>query len=542
VRRALPAVGWVVRIASFSRRFRCVSRRSCIDHFVSQNRDETIGQSLGFAAGASIFGKGASFLRGLVLARFLGAAELGLWSLVIHGVQLGAEAIALGVPPVMHRFSGYFRDEGRLKRLLLGGLLTAAVLVAAAMLLGWLFREQLNWLLFDEQGTPGLMFIGLIGLAATVTWNVSKAAVQGVRAFRADAIISLAYSGMFLLALIVLLAMLQPTALWCAVAYGCSTWVAALAALAVIGSRIGERRATAPAAESGTTFKTLGAYAAGVWSAGLLTILWKYLDRFMVLHLSTTSSTDRLAQLGDYFLAHKLAEPILLMAATVAGVMTSHVAHREENGAGEVAPMFRLSVKLGALLASTAGAIVIVSAPWVLPALFGRLGEWTLSIIAPATLSIVLLSLFFVIRPFLLSRRRTGRLLMVWAVTAGLNGGLNWWWVPQYQVVGAVAATALSAGFLVVATLYVARLDGLTAGRATLWVLAVPAMLLIPSPWQALAIMLVLALVAKTDLLLSSEEKSLLSSWSTRFRPRRFRERRATAPDVPSASSMDSSR
>ncbi len=460
-----------------------------------ETSQESLGKSLGVSGVAAVIGKGISFSRGIVLARLLTPVELGVWSLIIHGTQVGAVAIGFGLPALVLRYTSRFQAQGRLRQLIGQSIAITSLISVLVFILGWLFRDELGWLLLEGQASATTLGLILVGMVGTLAWSLSQSVIQGLRQFQLNAILSMAFSVAFLILMTGLLAVFGPSASWCAVAYAICTWGTVVASWLLTRTRFQSDSPTEQIPDDSLRLKSLSVFAYGYWIAGLLTVVWKSLDRFMVLHLGSVSETESLSQLGDYFVVQKLAEPILLIAATFAGVLTSYSARLwDSSNTYDVKRMFCLTTKLTFLGVTFAGSLAIALMPWALQIFVGRVGDTISGIVVPSTLSVICLSVFFLLRPFLLCSQRTSRLAFVWGLSVGMNAILNWMWVPHSQVVGAANATAVSAGIVVFGTLCLAWADGFKLKARSYWVVLTPFCLLLPPLWQFVLLVVVAAM------------------------------------------------
>ena len=64
------------------------------------------------------------------------------------------------------------------------------------------------------------------------------------------------------------------------------------------------------------------------------------LDRYMLLHLTPLGPAETLAQIGDYFLATRIAKPLALLGALLSAIVLPHAVHlweaRNEREAAQI--------------------------------------------------------------------------------------------------------------------------------------------------------------------------------------------------------------
>jgi O-antigen/teichoic acid export membrane protein len=363
-----------------------------------------------------------------------------------------------------------------------------------------------------------------------------KGVLTGLRLFRLDSWLELVHSiGFFALACVLFLvwrcdAMASVWA-FCGVTFVIAVSLGAYLFLSVRRSESDAVAAEAANDDAGSrsmpaglsSWRVLMVYSLATWGAGSLQAVWRYLDRYMLLHLARTSPDEVLEQLGGYFIASKLAQPLTVVAGLLGAILLPHaVRYWEEHKRDEVGRMIRLGAKLISLTLTMSGAVLIVLKRPVLQTVVGRIPESADVVLAPVVVTVVLLAVFYIVRTYLLCRERVWVIAAVWCVALAANAAVNAWLIPRYGLYGAAMATLASAGLAMVATNWVSVRDGLELDAGTWLTCGLPVALLLPVPAMLATATVMAGLLLWTSCILTAEEKQLINAWAARRMPRLF--------------------
>lgn len=485
-----------------------------------QPEADTLRQSLNAATTFGMASRIVAFARGVVFARLLDASTLGVWALMINAIQIIGFLVTLGIPAGLRRYIERYRGDRRLATLVSGACMAVVALAAFVSIPALIFHEQVGNILFAEVNRFSLVALTFISVIVTSLLFLSRGILHGLRLFRIDARIELFYNLAFLALASVLLVTWRPFAITTAYAYAITTLLAA-AALGFTGWRAARTRDTSdkvpgPAIDTNarSTFLT---YSLGLWSAGSLQIVWQYLDRYMLLHLGTLGSAQTLEQLGDYFIASRLGQPLGILGGIVSSTLVPHMAHLwEQQKKHEVGQVVKLATKVVAIISTLGGALIIIITPIMVPLLIGRVPTYVDIVVAPVVATVIAVALSYVFRPYLLCRERAWVVTVVWLVALVLNLILNLVLIPRFNLSGAVMATLLSGLFTPFAVLWLGVREGLEVDAGT-WVLcALPCMLLLPRPMLLPVLFVTIALIWFSSYLLNGEEKERITTWLSR--------------------------
>jgi O-antigen/teichoic acid export membrane protein len=159
---------------------------------------------------------------------------------------------------------------------------------------------------------------------------------------------------------------------------------------------------------------------------------------FLMLERMTT-----LAQVGLYAAAYRVTNTAEALPLLVMGSIYPLLArHKEEPD--RLRRIYQQSLLYLSLLGLLMGVAVTAVAPWLVPLLFGPGYEGATAALRALVWSSVCVYVFLTSNNLLLSVGRERRLLVLYAMGAGLNLVLNLLWIPRFGIVGAALATTAS--------------------------------------------------------------------------------------------------
>jgi O-antigen/teichoic acid export membrane protein len=475
---------------------------------------QAIGASLVLAVAAKFFGFG----RGVLFARLLEPDQLGAWSLAMNAINLGSFVLLLGMPTALSRYVERHRQTGRLRPLVMQCLLRSILLTALVGSVCLLWMGPVGSFLFEGAATTPLMLATLLGIAVTIPYTLLTGLLHGLRLFRVHAWLELALSAGFFVAALLLLWWWRCDAIAVAVALTLVTTVLLLFYVPWIWRRLAAEEGDPPAVEndatSGGVWWNMLAFSLGVWGAGALFSVWTYVDRYMLLHLGSAEISDPLADIGRYFVATRIGEPLAMVSVVVGVVLLPKVSAMWENGERqELQQNISLALKLTVWLSVLAAAALVVFKDVALWVFLGEYSPKVASILPMVAVTFIGLSVYTVLRAYLLCRERSWQTAVVWAVALVVNLALNWWWIPRYGLAGAVAATMTSAWVATGLTLALAAASGFKFDVGVLATSALAFALLLPPAGMLVTLAMALAATLWTPALLSSSDKLLINGW-----------------------------
>jgi len=483
-------------------------------------KSDTLLQSVSVALILTIVGRVVSLGRGFLLARVLDPSELGQWALMIDAVYVLSFFLLLGIPSGLSRYVETCRREGTLRTFLfrLGTRAFGATLIIC--LAGLFFHKQVGSLLFGDSESGALVVLTLTVAASLVVFGLLQGVLHGLRLFRLDSWIELLQSVGFL-------AIAGGLLFWWrrdAIAGGMALLIVTLLAAVVVGWIVWRQlrtiEATEPPNEKATALTGRGIwwgliiYSLGMWSAGSLQSVWQCIDRYMLLHLSPASVEVSLAQIGDYFIISRLAAPIAALVGMVGVVLLPHAAQLwERRRRKEVVRLVGITTKLSAVMLTFFGGALVLLKPYAFWIIAGRMPVAGSAIYELVIVTVVLVSIHYVIRTYLLCAEKTWWVAGVWLGALAVNFALNYFLIPRYQIYGAALATFSSAGVALFAIFVTTSWHGMRVG-VDVWAASASCFLLfIPANWVGAALLLLLLTLLSSNLIFSQNEKQEIDAW-----------------------------
>jgi O-antigen/teichoic acid export membrane protein len=273
-----------------------------------------------------------------------------------------------------------------------------------------------------------------------------------------------------------------------------------------------ESTSTAAAAPIGM-WKPLLVYSFGTWGSSALFSLWSWLDRYMLLHFDTLTSTECLQQLGTYHIVENVAGPLAALGAGWSVQVLAHTVHLWESGQKEQAGrLVQLATKLTVFVLTFVAAGIVVFKRSLLAGIFGDTTMASGEILELILVAAIVLTAQCMIRCYVLCHERAWVISLVWIVAIAVSFGLNLFLIPVLHLQGAAitaVASTLGPTFLLMGLTHRA---GLRLALSTWLASALPLVLLVPPFWMLLAMAAAALAVAKTEWLLSEEEKEKLNA------------------------------
>jgi O-antigen/teichoic acid export membrane protein len=373
-------------------------------------------------------------------------------------------------------------------------------------------------------GTPertelvALLGVGLLGVIAMNYLVELFSALRNVRLIAGLQLInSLTFAGLGVYLLLT----------WqCAAVSVLLAYVGACALTATVGSfRLLRHWRALPGAAEPPPHRALWAkllpFAAWIWVINITANLFVIADRYMIVHYSTFSTSEALAQVGEYHSSRVLPVFLISITAAVSSIVTAHLSHDWEAGRRERAcARLNLFLKLFGFALSAAAVMILLAAPLLFGVAFNGKFAGGLAVL-PWTLTYCLwFAMFGIVGKYLLCREKAHLASLALLVGLVVNVGLNLVLLPRLGLLGAVLATT---GANLVALLLVSTLSRLLGFRmdAGTWVaLALPAVVCL-GPWVALVVLIAVAVEATVrNRLLSGEEKRWLVDGLLDYRER----------------------
>jgi polysaccharide transporter, PST family len=477
---------------------------------------DTLADSVVILLTLTVVQRLVGFCRAVLFCRWLPPEELGQWDMAFSFLMLAAPLSMLALPSCFGRYLEHYRQQGHLRTLIGRTAVTVLGLTTIACGVLYLGRAWFSQLIFGSADQTHLVALMAGTLWIVVSTHYFLELLTALRNVRFLAMVQFANSLAFAVLGALLLFGWARDAGSVVLAYG----GACLLSSAWVLWRLWPTWRGLPAMSTPLPQRDFWAkifpYVGWVSLTSLMANLFEIVDRYMIVHYSTSSPGEALALVGQYHSSRVVPLLMISVALMLGTMITPHLSHDWEQGLHDrVKTRLNLFLKLLAFALCGGSAMVLLAAPilfdWALAGKFQGGRE-----ILPHTLTYCIwFGMTLVSQNYLLcaEKARLGSLALV--VGLGVNIILNVVLLPRYGLVGAVWATMVANVVALVLMSTFNRLLGFRLHRATVLVLAMPALLCI-GPWTVLMAMLALGVLAiLTDWILDPAEKEQIGeAWS----------------------------
>lgn len=422
--------------------------------------------------------RGVGFVRGIWFCRLLDDTVVGQWSMAFGFITMITPLMMLGLPGAMPRYVERYRMAGHLStflRRIVLGTLVGSLLVMSAMLFA---PHEFGWLIFRESSSRMLVWSVALTVLTVLVFNFVNELVSSLRQVRVVSVMQFLQGVGFTIYGIGAIYMgggLREVVL----AYAFATIIATIPGWLVLVRNWSGVEVSDADFDSKQMWRSLLPYAAALWVMNLLTNTFELSDRYMILHLFNGSEDAARAAVGQYH-SGKLIPTLLTSLATMfGGVLLPYLAADWEQGKTDAVQQ-RLSRVMFAMSAGFTACAAITL--WMSPLLFSTLLEGRYSdglAIQPMAFTFCIWAAIVTVAQSYLWVRERGS-LVGWALAIGLavNVVLNLLWLPPYGLAGAVAATMVSNGVVLVGIGLAMVRVGYQLDSSVWWVALLPLTLL----------------------------------------------------------------
>ncbi len=471
-------------------------------------RTDTLTDSVLILLALTVVQRLVGFCRAILFCRWLDAEQLGQWDMALNFLMLAGPMSVLALTGCFRRYAEHYRRRRQLRTLI--ARLAAVCAVLAALAAGFLLVADrwLSRLIFGTPDRTDLVTLLAGSLLAVVAFNYFVELFSALRNVRLIAGLQLLSSVAFAGLGISLLLGWQCNAVSVLIAYG---GACALGAAAGIGWLLRHWRAL-PEDAGPPPYRELWSkllpFAVSIWAASVLANLFVIADRYMIIHHCPLSTSEALAQVGEYHSSRVLPMLLVSIAAVLASIVTAHLSHDWEAGRRDrVAARLNLFLKLFGFALSAAAILMLLAGPLLFRVAFEGKFAGGLSVLPWTLTYCVWFAVFSIAQSYLLCREKAHLASVALLVGLLANVGLNLLLLPRLHLLGAVlATTAANLVALVLICAFNHKL-GFRMDAGTRAVLAVPLLYWL-GPWVTAAFLAAILLEAfHSDRLLSRDEK-----------------------------------
>jgi polysaccharide transporter, PST family len=473
---------------------------------------DSFASGLSFTVVTNIVQRGIGFIRNVALCHFLSDDKLGLWALASCFFMLAAPLSVMGLPGCFGKFVEYYRVRGQLhgfvQRVTIGAFLGSAAFFGFIVY----FSNASSQLAFGETLSRSTMvLVGLVLLG--VTWfNFVVELLSGLRRPKTVSSMLLINSLAFtVLALGV--CVVQPSWQGLVVAFGLSAILGLYPAVKSLRTSPSENAPLAASISMGEMWRRVLPYALSMWTMNLLVNSFEVVDRYMLLYLIDDKNGLGLRLIGQFHSARLLPLLLFSLATVVSGMLLPYLsADWERNRRQQVAASTRATLKFAAVafMAFSVGAIAF--APYLFDLLLKDRFSLGQDVMPVAMVCCVWTSLTFIAQNYLWCAEKTRAITLSLAVGLVVNIVLNFLFIPEWGLHGAVWATAIASAINLGLVIWSMQRNGCELTKSMVVFLALPLLIAFSTEVAAIGLAVLILLAGRTQLLLTRDEKRMIEN------------------------------
>jgi O-antigen/teichoic acid export membrane protein len=469
---------------------------------------ETLSQSLGIGLALTIASRFAGLFRGVLFARILDRAELGVWAITNNTMQMLSVVLVFGIPAGLCRYAARYERAGQLRSFLMRTLGISFGFCALACGLGLLWSGRITRVVFEDTQHGSMAIPLCLGTFALMALNLFQGVLQGLRVYRINAMMLVVQSLGFALIGAILLTQWQPTALAGAWSFVFVSTVVTVIPCAMLWKHVQSESEVAPQDVERGMWRSLFMYSIGTWGASAVYSLWGWLDRYMLLHFDTLGTTACLEQLGTYHIVENVTGPLLALGAGWSTQVLAHTVHLWESNQKDAGrSLVQFSTKITTLVMTCVAVALVQIKRWLLAGVFGDSSMASGEILELVLVTTCLLSAQCMVRSYVLCRERVWAASFVWVCAVTVSVLLNSLLVPALHLKGAAITTVVTSLGSTWLLMWLTKRSGLAPELGTWLVTIVPFILLLPSWAMLTGLACVGWIVVRTDWLLTAAER-----------------------------------
>jgi O-antigen/teichoic acid export membrane protein len=434
----------------------------------------------------TIVQRGLGFFRGIWFCRMLDDAIVGQWSMAYDFITMITPVMLLGLPGSLPRYVEHYRVRGHLPSFVRRLLIATAVLGAACFAGIMIAPDWFGWLVFLEPQNSALVYSVGVGVVAIVVFNFIYQLVSSLRQVRVASMMQFLQSVVFTVLAVV----------WLGVGGGLvgmiygfvvATMIAIVPGIVSLASGwAGLPVAEEPFAPP-TMWRRLLPYAAAIWAMNLLTNTFTLSDRYMILHMMPGGEEVTQAAVGQYHSGRIIPMLLVSLATMVSGVLMPYLTADWEAGKRQdVRDKLRRILFAMSVLFTTGAAISLLIAPWFFDVVMENRYTAGLAMMPITFVFCIWISLGNIGQDYLWVVEKGKWVAVAIAVGFALNIGMNYALLPIWGLHGAVVATLVSNGVVLLGLWIAMNRFGYELDQTTMLVTLLPASLLV-GPWVTLA-------------------------------------------------------
>ena len=472
---------------------------------------DSIAAGVMFAIVLTIGQRLVGFGRGILFCRLMTDQQLGQWSMVWSYLMLLAPFAVLGLPGCFGKFTEYYRQRGQLKsfigRIAFISTITTVLMSGAIVL----FPEKFSYFLFRDPSQTGLTICLGLALIVVTASNFLGSLMESLRQVRVVTIMRFITGISFAVVATILLLTWQDSSTAATAGFAISCAIGAIPAIWILWKYRGDLTNTGSRLTQSTMWKRIAPFAVWLWVSNLLNNLIEVSDRYMLIHWSSTTADLAQGAVGQYHSGRVVPLLLVSIAVVVSGALLPYMSQAwEEKDKDRAKNQLNLAVKLTSLMFTACGVLILLLSPILFEYILqGRYSDG-LAVLPITLVYCIWFSLMAIGQDYLWVAEKGKWASLGLGVGLILNVVFNMILIPHYGLFGAVYATAIGNGAIVL-IIFGANYRFGCKPDAGIWACAaLPLLLLLGKPAAIIGVVALLLVVAKSNLILNQDEKSMI--------------------------------
>ena len=425
--------------------------------------------------------------------------------------MLLAPLAVLGLPGCFGKFTEYYRQRGQLnsfigrisKISLFTTVLTSLAIVA--------YPSKFAYFLFRDESQSGLTICLGLALVVVTASNFLGTLMESLRQVRIVTIMRFITGITFAVVGTGLLLLWQDASVAATTGFAISCLAGSIPAIWILWKYRGDLKNTGEHLTQATMWKRIAPFAAWLWASNLLNNLIEVSDRYMLIHWSNTTAELAQGAVGQYHSGRVVPLLMVSVAVVLAGMLLPYMSEAWEAGdKKKAANQMNMALKLMSIVFTAGGLVTLLLAPFLFNVVFqGRYNDGLM--VLPLTLVYcIFFSLIAIAQEYLWVSERGKWTALAIGLGLAINIVLNMMLIPMYGLHGAVLATTIGNG----AILLILFAFNYKCGCRTdigIWICgALPLLLTLGIPLASTAVAIVALIIIWTNKIMNAEEKALI--------------------------------
>ena len=472
---------------------------------------DSIAAGVVFAIVLTIGQRLVGFGRGILFCRLMTDQQLGQWSMVWSYLMLLAPLAVLGLPGCFGKFTEYYRQRGQLKSFI--GRIAGFSLLTTAVMSGLIvvYSERFAYLLFRDSTQTGLTICVGLALLLVAASNFLGSLMESLRQVRAVTIMRFITGVSFAIISTALMLAWEDASTAATTGFAISCALGSIPAIWILCKYRQDFSNTGERLTQSTMWKRIAPFAVWLWVSNLLNNLIEVSDRYMLIHWSDTTADLAQGAVGQYHSGRVVPLLLVSIAVVLSGALLPYMSQAwEDRDKDRAKNQLNLAVKLTSVSFTACGVLILLLSPFLFETILqGRYSDG-LAVLPITLVYCIWFSLMAIGQDYLWVAEKGKWASLALGIGLILNVTFNTILIPQYGLFGAVYATAIGNGAIVLFVFAANYRFGCRPDFGIWACTVIPLLLLLGKPAAIICILALVIFTAKTNLILNQEEKTIL--------------------------------